>query len=95
LAAIPVLRFRHEPAKMFLSGLVAWTLLTFTYFAAELHYTLLESRMGSLHLFVLGVSAYGLVAVSQWVFLMCAQARHQHIVQSRHASASGGRPHAH
>jgi hypothetical protein len=95
LIAIPILRFRHEPAKMFLSGLVAWTLLTFTYFAAELHYTLLETRMGTLHLLILGVSSYGLVAVFQWVFLLCAEARQQHIAHSQQAPASGGRPRSH
>jgi len=91
LLAIPVLRFRHEPAKMFVSGLTAWTLLTFTYFAAELHYSLLESRMGALHIFILGAASYGLVAVFQWVFLLCAEARQRHIAQTQQTSASAGR----
>ena len=91
LIAIPVLRFRYEPAKLFLSGLLAWTLLTFTYLAAELHYTLLESRMGALHIFILGAASYGLVAVFQWVFLLCAETRHRHMAQSQQAHASSGR----
>jgi hypothetical protein len=90
--SIPVLRFLHEPAKMFLSGLTAWTILTFTYLAAELHYTLLQSRMGALHIFILGGISYGLVAVFQWVFLLCVLARQQHISQTRQASPSAGRP---
>ncbi|MBZ5645014.1 MAG: hypothetical protein LAO19_19815 [Acidobacteriia bacterium] len=94
LAAIPVLRFRQEPAKMFASGLAAWTLLTFTYLAAEMHYTLLASRMGAVQLFVLGGMSYGFVAVFSWVFLMCAEARQRHIAQIHQMAASGSRTRA-
>jgi hypothetical protein len=91
LTAIPVLRFRREPARMFVSGLAAWTLLSFTYLAAEMHYTLLQSRMGALHIFMLGAVSYGLVAVFSWVFLLCAEARQRHIAQTWQAHASGHR----
>jgi hypothetical protein len=91
LLSIPLLRFRHEPAKMFLSGLTAWITLTFTYFAAELHYTLLQSRMGALHIFILGAFSYGLIAVFQWVFLLCVRARQQHVSQTRRAATAAGR----
>ena len=84
LMAIPVLRFRHKPAKMFVSGLTAWTLLTLTYIAAELRFSLLESRLGALHFFTLGAVSYGFVAVSHWVFLLCAEVRHRHIAQMGH-----------
>ena len=94
LAAIPVLRFRQEPAKMFASGLAAWTLLTFTYIGAEMHYTLLSSRMGAVQLFVLGGVSYGFVAVFSWVFLMCAEARHRHIAHAQQAASSGNRTRA-
>ncbi len=88
---IPVLRFRQEPAKMFVSGLTAWTLFTLTYFAAEIHYTLLGSRMGAPQLFILGGVSYGFVAVFSWVFLLCAEARHRHIAQTQQTPASGNR----
>ena len=91
LMAIPVLRFRQEPAKMFASGLAAWTLLTFTYLAAEMHYTLLESRMGSPQLFTLGALSYAFVAVFAWVFQLCAEARHRHFAQIHQAHVSGSR----
>src|ERR1700722_3802491 len=80
---IPVLRFRHRPGKLFVAGLTAWTLLTATYLVAELNFTLLESRMGAFHVFMLGGVSYGFVAVLDWVFLICAGVRHQHVVQSR------------
>jgi hypothetical protein len=88
---IPVLRFRNRPGRLFVAGLTAWTLLTITYVAAEIRFTLLESRMGAFHVFMLGAVSYGFVAVLDWVFLMCAGVRHQHIVQSRETTASAGR----
>jgi hypothetical protein len=92
---IPVFRFRGRPGKLFVSGLTAWTLLTVTYLVAELNFTLLESRMGALHVFMLGVVTYGFVAVLDWVFLMCAGVRHQHIAHSREITASGGKHRSH
>jgi hypothetical protein len=92
---IPVLRFRNHPGKLFVSGLTAWALLTITYVAAEIHFTLLESRMGAFHVFVLGAVSYGFVAVLDWVFLMCAGVRHEHIIQSRETVASAGKHHTH
>jgi hypothetical protein len=89
--ALPALRFRQDPGKLFVAGLTAWTLLTMTYLVAETHFKLLESRMGGLHVFMLGAVSYGFVAVLDWVFLMCALVRHEHMVQSRGTSASSGR----
>jgi hypothetical protein len=68
--------------KMFVSGLTAWALLTLAYVAMEMRFTLLESRMGALHAFMLGAISYGLVAVFQWVFLLCAETRHRHVAQT-------------
>jgi predicted membrane channel-forming protein YqfA (hemolysin III family) len=95
ILATPVLRFRNHPGKLIVAGLTAWTLLSLTYVAAELHFTLLESRMGAFHIFVLGAVCYGFVAVLDWVFLMCAGVHHQHIIQSREATASAGRQRTH
>jgi hypothetical protein len=92
---IPVLRFLHRPGRLFVAGLTAWTVLTVTYLVAEIRFTLLESRMGALHVFVLGAVSYGFVAVLDWVFLMCAGVRHQHIAQTRETPASTGRHHTH
>jgi|SRR5579864_761796 hypothetical protein len=92
---IPVLRFRKRPGRLFVAGLTAWTVLTMTYIAAEMHFTLLESRMGALHVFVLGAVSYGFVAVLDWVLLMCALVRHQHMAQSRESAVPAGRHHTH
>lgn len=90
--AMPVLRFRHNPARLFVAGLTAWTLLTITYMASEIHFTLLGNRMGALHVFVLGAVSYGFVAVLDWVLHMCASARSTHLAQSREASHITGGP---
>lgn len=95
LLLIPVLRFRQEPLKMFVAGLTAWTILTFTYLAAEMHFSLLESRMGALHIYIMGAVTYGFVSVFHWVFLMCAEARHRHIEQMERAAASVAPPRPH
>jgi hypothetical protein len=93
LMTLPVLRFRHQPARLFVAGLTAWTLLTLTYLVAELNFKLLETRMGFLHVFMLGTVSYGFVAVLDWVFLMCAEARQQHMAQSRGAVLPTARRH--
>lgn len=95
LMAIPVLRFRRQPVRIFVSGLTAWTLLTLTYMAMEMHFSLLESRMGAFHFFMLGTFSYGFVAVFHWVFLFCAEARHRHVTQTGQAAASRPRPPIH
>ena len=95
LMTIPVFRFHNEPTKMFVSGLTAWTILTLTFIAAEIRFSLLESRMGAFHIFILGVVCYGFVAVFHWVFLLCAEARHRHIAQTPRAGAPANRSHGH
>jgi hypothetical protein len=95
MLAIPALRFRRQPGKLFIAGLTACAVLTLTYIAAELHFTLLESRMGAFHVFMMGAVSYGFLAVLDWVFLMCAWVRHEHVVQSRQAAASAGRHRSH
>jgi hypothetical protein len=92
---IPVLRFRLRPGRLFVAGLTAWALLTITYIVAEIHFTLLETRMGAFHVFMLGAVSYGFVAVLDWVFLMCVGVRHAHIIQSRETTASAGRHRTH
>ena len=94
LLAIPVLRFRHRPVRMFVSGLTAWTLLTFVYIATEIRFSLLETRMGAFHFFMLGAVSYGFVAVFDWVFLLCAEARNRHMAQAGQAGAPGSRSRA-
>ena len=95
ILGIPVLRFRTKPGRLFVAGLTAWTILTITYLVAEMNFTLLESRMGAFHVFTLGAISYGFVAVLDWVFMICAGVRHEHIIQSRETTPSSGRHRTH
>ena len=91
LMLIPVLRFRREPVRMFVAGLTAWTLLTFTYLGMEMNFSLLESRRGAFHIFMLAGITYCFVAVLHWVFLFCAEARHQHVAQAAQTAGTASR----
>jgi predicted membrane channel-forming protein YqfA (hemolysin III family) len=91
LMSIPVLRFRNQPMKLFVSGGVAWTLLTLIYRAMEMRFSLLESRMGAFHVFMLGAICYGFIAVFQWVFLLCAKARQDYMAHARQDAVSATR----
>jgi len=71
--------------------LTAWTLLTFTYIGMEMNFSLLESRMGAFHIFMLGGITYCFVAVFHWVFLFCAEARHQHLTHTAQAAITAHR----
>ena len=91
LMAVPALRFRGKPGRMFISSLTSWALLTITYIFLEMHFTLLASRMGALRVFILGAACIGFAAVFQWVFLMCAEARHRHLIESTQGTVSASR----
>lgn len=91
LMGIPILRFRRHPAKMFLAGLTAWTLLSIAYTAMQLNFSLLRSRLGTLQLFMLGAICYGFVAVFSWVFLLCVETRQRHLAQPPGPSPASSR----
>jgi hypothetical protein len=93
LMAYPILRFRKQPVKIFVSGITAWTLLTVTYLALKIIFSLLGSRMGALHVFMLGGISYFFIAVFQWVFLLCAKVRQVHMGQTGQRTASVTRTH--
>jgi hypothetical protein len=53
-----------------------------------MRFTLLESRMGAFHVFMLGVVSYGFLAVLDWVLHMCAGVRQQHMIHNAENAAS-------
>lgn len=67
LLLVPVCRFLKSPGQLFVSGLIAWTMLTLGYGAMATPFPALDQRMGAFHLFVLGVVVYGLIATIAWV----------------------------
>ena len=73
----PVFVFLKYPTRIFTSGIVAWLILTATYSIMTTRYRDLEARLGTFHLFMLGVLAYALAAAFVWVL-------HSILTASRH-----------
>ena len=74
---VPVFGFLKYPARIFTSGIIGWLILTGTYFIMTTRYQDLEARLGTFHLFMLGVLAYALAATFVWVLHSILMARHQ------------------
>ncbi len=83
LMLIPIGRFLRSPARLFLSGLTAWGVFSFTYLAMGLYFERLFSRMGPLHMFMLGAVVYGALAALAWVVQMVWTVRQQSLAVSR------------
>jgi len=66
-ACIPLMRFYRSPNDLLLSGLLAWTLLTFTYWIFSFKFVLLEEYYSAFHVFVLGAVSYLIFATISWI----------------------------
>lgn len=75
IAAMPVFRFLRSPADLLRSGLLAWSLLTFTYRALTFCFASLEDYFSAFHVFVLGAVAYLFFATLSWVGIMIWRVR--------------------
>jgi hypothetical protein len=67
LACIPLFRFYRSPAQLLVSGLLAWSLLTFTYRIFCFKFVLLEEYYSAFHVFVLGAISYLIFATISWI----------------------------
>lgn len=83
LMLIPGCLFLRSPGAMFLSGIVAWTVLTVAYRLMELIFQGLAEHMGAFHLFMLGGLVVGLVAALDWVAHLLWLARRQPVRVTR------------
>ena len=86
LLLIPVCRFLKSPSRIFLSGLITWTMLTLTYSTMTATFTELDQLLGTFHLFVLGTVAYGLLSTVVWVIHVSLNLRQAPAVASRRGS---------
>ncbi len=88
LMLIPIGSFLRSPARLFVSGVMSWLLLSLVYALMGLFFENLHSRLDKtpFHLFVLGAAVYGLAAVVAWVASMLLAARHHPIGSSRRRS---------
>lgn len=80
---LPFFLFLGSPARIFLSGVVAWAILALAYDVMEILFARLGSRLGAFHLFILGTVVFGMLAVLDWVALLLFAARRSPAVATR------------
>jgi hypothetical protein len=78
LALVPACRFMKSPARSFLSGVTAWTIVTAIYALMELGFPRLATRISAFHLFALGCVVFGFLAVLAWVMNLVILFRRAH-----------------
>jgi hypothetical protein len=83
LMLLPFVSFLGSPARIFVSGVIAWTILALAYDVLEILFGRLESRLGAFHLFMLGAVVFGVLAVLDWVALLLLAARRSPAIATR------------
>jgi hypothetical protein len=83
LILLPFFLFLGSPARIFLSGVIAWTILALAYDVMEILFARLGTRLGAFHLFILGAVVFGLLAALDWVALLLVAARRSPAVATR------------
>ncbi|HMD43159.1 MAG TPA: hypothetical protein VKH45_08795 [Candidatus Acidoferrum sp.] len=84
LALFPVVRFYRSPHEQVLSGLIAWTILCFTYRVLGLFFSLLDQEYIRLQIFVMGSLAYMISATLSWIGTIVWRARNEYTSHLRH-----------
>ena len=84
LAAIPVLRFLRAPGNLLVSGLIAWSILAFTYRGLCVHFTALAERYSAVQVFALGAVVYMILATLSWIGTCLWRLRDSHVPHSSH-----------
>lgn len=80
----PVVTFRRSPARLFASATLGWLMLTLVYWVMGVPFENLHLRFyRPFHLFILGTSLYGSVAVLFWVASMILAVRDVPVVEPR------------
>jgi len=83
LMLLPFFLFLGSPARIFLSGVIAWAILAVCYRMLGFVFVGLADRLGAFHLFALGASILGVLAAVQWVALLLLAARRTPLVPTR------------
>jgi hypothetical protein len=74
-ASLPTLRFFRSPGDMLVSGLVGWTILSFSYRILCAVFVLLQDRYTTFHVFMLGAVIYLICATVSWIGTIIWRAR--------------------
>ncbi len=83
LMLLPFFSFLGSPARIFISGVIAWTILALAYDVLEILFGRLSTRLGAFHLFMLGTVVFGVLAVLDWVALLLLSAKRSPAVATR------------
>ncbi len=78
LMLVPLLSFLKSPARIFLSGIIAWMILVIAYASMGRTFPQLDERLGAFHLFMMGAIVFGVMASVAWVAHMIFLTRHHH-----------------
>jgi hypothetical protein len=84
LALIPLIRFFRSPCELLISGILAWSLLTLTYWILGLKFVLLEEYYSAFHLFVLGAVSYLIFATVSWIGTIVWRVHRTHSSHTHH-----------
>lgn len=83
-ASLPLWRWRESGVKLFVCGVLGWTIFSAMYWMAGAIFVRLHTRFHRpLQAFLIGSLLYGLAAVAVWVTEMVKHARTQPIGASR------------
>lgn len=75
LFILPVLRFLRAPGNLLASGLIAWTIFSFTYRSLCMFFELLGDKYGAFQVFMLGLVVYMILATLTWLGTMIWRVR--------------------
>ncbi len=84
IMVVPVCTFFRNPARMIAAAGLGWGIFSLAYAGAGVIFDLLHQRFFStFHLFILGMSLYGVMAVASWVATLIYDAAHQPALDTR------------
>ena len=66
-ALLPVVRFMRQPGRLLCCGVVAWSVLSITYWAMGLHFVGLTERWSTFEIFTKGGLGYLIASTLAWV----------------------------
>jgi len=79
LSTIPLMRFYRLPAKLLISGLISWTILTMTYGILTLFFGGLSEWHSAFQIFMLGAVVYLIVTTVFWIGTIIWRTRASHV----------------
>jgi len=80
---VPVVRFMWQPGRLLVSSLIAWSILTFTYWGLSMHFGGLAERYSAVQIFTLGAIVYMILATLSWIGTCIWKARETHMSSHR------------